>query len=183
VGGETVIDSAVVIGTALVLEAGKIEVTPQTSGKLSSLVENSGATMRIQRDPGDGTCAADDQGRRSIGRYVHPPARQRLRANRRCRLVSARLGIGDGRVPCGTGSQRVRRLCHQRQMSRDCRDISEAVRVGSRAGQGVCDGRAGAGSCRRRRALLTGQTCKRCTLGVLTRSSGAPRIGSIRDRG
>jgi fibronectin-binding autotransporter adhesin len=46
-GGGTVVDSAVANGAALVLEAGKIEITSQASGKFSSLVENSGATMQF----------------------------------------------------------------------------------------------------------------------------------------
>jgi fibronectin-binding autotransporter adhesin len=47
VSGGTVIDSAVANGAALVLQAGKLEITPQASGKLGSLVENSGATMQF----------------------------------------------------------------------------------------------------------------------------------------
>jgi len=47
VSGGTVIDSAIASGAALVLQTGKTEITPQASGKLSSLVENAGATMQF----------------------------------------------------------------------------------------------------------------------------------------
>jgi Fibronectin type III domain len=47
VGGGTVVDSAIANGAALVLQAGKLEVTPQASGKLSSIVENAGGTMQF----------------------------------------------------------------------------------------------------------------------------------------
>jgi hypothetical protein len=47
VAGGTVTDSAIASGAALVLQAGTAVVTPKASGKLSSLIEDAGATLQF----------------------------------------------------------------------------------------------------------------------------------------
>jgi hypothetical protein len=51
VGGGYVIDSAIGNGASLQLEAGTLEVTPQATGSLASLVENSPATLQYDVSP------------------------------------------------------------------------------------------------------------------------------------
>jgi hypothetical protein len=78
VGGGTVVDSAIASGAALTLQAGKTEITSRASGKLTSLIEDAGATMQFDVS---GTTPVTEPARLSIsggaalgGTFILQPA-------------------------------------------------------------------------------------------------------------